>query len=315
MSNSNIHGVNHNSDNNNNNNYRYDLNGNESIFAKSIYRGDPREQSIPNFIKETLCPLFTFKSFSFVIIVINVVLYIVTLIPHGLNGFEMFTNFLPPSDDTLDDFGNLYGYGMRQKPLQFYRWITHNVLHAHFEHVFSNCFCILIFGTMFEYLIGTWRYIIIYVLSGIIGGLFSVLCKPSVSSVGASICCYGLIGGILGFDIINWNQLTRIYGIKNKCIIIMFPMIMIIFSLPLMFSTTGGSGIAESNNINIWGHFGGLIFGLFLSFFVIKPRENTDSCGFNYKIYFFCGIGVVASFTLIGFLCFYLLDSFKKYSS
>ena len=312
MSNSNIYGVNHNSDNNNsNNNYRYDLNGNESIFAKTLYRGDPKAQSIPNFIKETLCPLFTFKSFSFVIIVINIVLYIVTLIPHGLDWLKKFTDFLPPSSDTLDEFGNLYGYVMREKPWQFYRWITHNLLHGHFEHVFSNCFCILIFGTMLEYLIGTWRYLILYACSGILGGLFSVLCKPGVRSVGASICCYGLIGAILGFDFINWNALTRIYGMQNKCLILMFPMIMVIFTLPLMFSTTSGSGFSPNDNINVIGHIGGLIFGLFLSFFVIKPRENTDSCGFNYKIYFFCGIGVVASFTLIGFLCFYLLNSFK----
>lgn len=309
MSNSNIHGIDHDAPNHYSNN-QYDPSDNAPIYSKFLYKGDPKQQSIPNFIKETLCPFFSFKSFSFIIIVINIIIYIITLIPHGLDDFDMDYYFLPPSQKTLDDFGNLWGYKLRAKPAQVYRWITHNLLHAHFEHVFSNNFCILIFGTMLEYLIGTWRYVIIYCISGILGGLFSVLIKPEVASVGASICCYGLIGALLGFDFINWNQLTKIYGIKSKCCILMFPIIMIIFTLPLMFSTTGGSGFGSSDRINIIGHIGGIIFGLLLSFFIVKPKEETDSCGFPYKIYFYIGIASVACFTIVGFLCFYLLDKY-----
>ena len=87
---------------------------------------------------------------------------------------------------------------MRQNPAQLYHRITHNFLHSGFAHIFSNFFCILFFGTMLEYLIGNWRYVIIYFLSGILGGLFSVLIKPEVSSVGTSICCSGAIAAILG---------------------------------------------------------------------------------------------------------------------
>lgn len=307
MSNSNIHGVDHNS---NYNNDRYDPNDNVPLFARYRYKGDPKEQSIPNYIKEILCPFFSFKSFSFIIIIINIIIYIISLIPHGLNNYDIELYFLPPNEETLYDFGNLQGHILRQKPAQVYRWITHNLLHANFEHVFSNNFCILIFGSMLEYLIGTWRYIIIYFVSGILGGLFSVLINPEPFCVGASICCYGLIGAILGFDFINWNKLVQIYGIRSKCIIIMFPLIMVIFTFPLMFSTTEGSGIGTANRINVVGHIGGIIFGLFLSFFICKPQEETDSCGFKYKIYFFIGIAAVASFTIIGFLCFYLLNKY-----
>ena len=305
MSNSNIHGVGDNfySDNNQSNS-----NDKVPIFSRNLYKGDPKEQSIPSFLKETLCPCFSFKSFSFIIIVINIVIYIISLIPHGLNQYELKQYFLPPNDKTLEDFGNLNGNKIRQEPLQFYRWITHNLLHAHFEHVFSNNFCILFFGTIFEYLIGTWKYIIIYVVSGILGGLFSVLIKPEVSSVGASICCYGVVTALLGYDFINWKRLNEIYGTNNKCLIIFFPLIMIIFTLPLFFSTTGGSGFDSYDRINYVGHFGGIIFGLCLSFFIVKPKEDTDSCGFSYKIYFYFGIFSVAVFTLVGFLCFYLMD-------
>lgn len=313
MSNSNIHGINHNQGYNNNN--QYDPNDTEPIFSKFAYRGDPKQQSIPSFLKESICPFFSFKSFTFIIIVINIVIYIITLIPHGLDDGDLYLYFLPPSSVTLRDFGDLYGYKIRERPEQFYRWITHNFLHSGFEHISSNCLCTLIFCSMFEYLIGTWKLIILYFASGILGGLFSVLIKPETGSVGASICCYGIIGAYLGFDFINWNRLERIYGTKSKCMILMFPIIMVIFTMPIFVSTTEGSGIMEGGRINIIGHIGGLIFGFFLSLFVLKPQDNTDSCGFNYKIYFFSGIAAVASFTLIGFLCFYLLDKYVGYSS
>ena len=313
MSNANIHGVDHNSNYNNNYNNQYSS-GQEGLFNRSNYKGDPRAQSIISYLKEAICPFFSFKSFSFIIIVVNIIIYIISLIPNGLSTNDYYFYFLPPSDDTLELFGNLHGFGLREKPEQVYRWITHNFLHASFEHIMSNCFGILIFGTILEHIIGTWKYIIIYMISGILGGLFSVLIKPEVKSVGASICCYGLIGALLGFDMINWKNLERIYGTKNRCMILMFPIIMIIFTIPLSFSTQRGSGVGAFSNdrINFVGHVGGIIFGFFLSLFILKPKENTDSCGFDYKIYFYSGIAAVASFTIIGFLCFYLLDHFKR---
>jgi len=318
MSNANIHGLDHNSNDNNNNNnniYRvqqYDMNSNESIFSKFMYKGEPREQTIRSYLKEAIYPFLTLKSFSFAVIILNVVMYIVSLCIHGLDNYEKYYSFLPPSSTTLDLLGNLYGYKMRVYPVQFYRWITHNFLHANFAHVFSNCFCILMFGTMLEYLIGTWRYVLIYLLSGLLGGLFSVLIKPGVSSVGASICCYGAIAAILGFDIINWNYITVIYGTQNKCLILMIPLLMILFTLPMTL-TIGGTTFSLNNRVNFFGHLGGIIFGLLLSFCIIKPKDPSDSSSKINKILFYCGIVSCAIFGLTGFLCFYLMNKYRGY--
>jgi membrane associated rhomboid family serine protease len=318
MSNANIHGLDHNSNDNNNNNniYRvqqYDMNSNESIFSKFMYKGEPREQTIRSYLKEAIYPFLTLKSFSFAVIILNVVMYIVSLCIHGLDNEAKLNYFLPPSSRTLHLLGNLFGYGMRNKPVEFYRWITHNFLHANFAHVFSNCFCILMFGTMLEYLIGTWRYISIYLLSGILGGLFSVLIKPEVSSVGASICCYGAISAILGFDIINWNYLPVIYGTPNKCLILMIPLLMILFTLPMTFTPFRGTAFSMDNRVNFLGHLGGIIFGLLLSFFIIKPKDPSDSSSKVNKILFYCGIAACAIFALTGFLCFYLMNKYRLY--
>lgn len=317
MSNANIHGFGDDNDNNNDNepkdnNRYYSPDNTTPIFDKYIYKGDPRNQSIISFLKEAICPLFQFKSFSFIVIIINIVVYIASCIPHGLEENELGMYFLPPSYTTLDLLGDLSGRKIREKPYQSYRWITNNFLHMGFEHIFLNCLSILIIGTLLEYLIGTWKYMAIYFISGILGSLFSVLTSPNDSSVGASISICGLITALLGFYIINWNRLTVIFGIENKCLIVALPLVMSFMSMPLAFSTYSGSGVDHSQNrINYMGHLGGLIFGFFSSFIFIKPKDESDTCCFTDKVWFYTGIVVCSLFAAIGFPCFYFLDHFK----
>ena len=304
----NVHGfgVDNSNHNNRNDDYQYSPDNSSPIYLKMIYRGDPKQQTIPNFLKLTICPFFRFKSFSFIIIVINCVIFIASLFPHGLNQSSLDKYFLPPSRETLKVMGDLSGRDIKQSPWQAYRWITGNLLHAYYTHILFNCFSILIIGTMLEYLIGTWRYMVIYILSGILGSLFSVLVDFDSRSVGASICICGVIGANIGYYIINWNSLTKIFGIQNKCCIMFFPILIAIMCLP-MFYSNGESGIDTDSNINTYGHLGGLIFGLFLSFIFINPHNEGDSCFFSNKILFYSGIVVCSVFAVVGFLCFYLL--------
>ena len=273
------------------------------LLSKMIYKGDPREQTFISYLKEVICPFFVFKSFSFAILVINFLVFIISLIPNGIEQSQKSVKLLPPSIKTLEMFGSLWGTKIRESFLQSYRWIANSVLHGNFEHLFSNSLGILFFGTMVEYLIGSFKYCLIYVFSGILGSLFTVLIQPNSSSVGASICCFGILGALLGFYIINWKALSRIFGVNNKCLIIVFPIMMIFLSLTII--------AANDSEINMYGHLGGIIFGLFLSFCFIKPKKATDVGIFSAKILFFSGLIVCISFPIIGFTCFYVLDYYK----
>ena len=233
------------------------------------------------------------------------------LCPHGLNKYYKDIYFLPPSYKTLKDFGHLCGYKIRTKSIQVYRMIAGNILHASFDHIFYNCLAILIIGTMLEYLIGIWRYIVIYCLSGLLGSLFSALVKPDEASVGASICICGEIAADIGFHIINWKILPRIFGIPNRCCLIMIPVIIAFLSILMYINRKGDNGISDSN-INIYGHLGGLIFGFFMSFIFIKPNDENDTCFLPYKVLYITGIVVCSAFAVIGFPYFYLLDKYKK---
>ena len=299
MSNSNIHLVGE-SDDNESSYSSYS----SPIFSKIVYKGDPREQTLLSYLKEVICPFFRLKSFSFVILMINLIVFIISLIPNGLEPSQKGEKFLPPSIKTLELFGSLWGTKIRESFLQSYRWIANSVLHGNFEHLFSNSLGILFFGTMVEYLIGSLKYSLIYILSGILGSLFTVLVQTNSSSVGASICCFGILGTLLGFYLINWNALTRIFGVNNKCLIVVFPVMMIFLSLFII--TT------NDTEINIYGHFGGIIFGFFLSLCFIRPKKESDVAILTPKILFLIGLLICVSFPIVGFTCFYTLDYYKR---
>ena len=296
MTDSNIHVLGDYKDDNTNDNE----NDNEEIFSKIKYKVDPREQTLLSYLKEVICPFFRFKSFSFIILMINLIVFIISLIPNGLEPSQKSEKFLPPSYVTLELFGSLWGIKIKESIWESYRWIANSVLHSNFEHLFSNSLGILFFGTMVEFLIGSLKYSLIYIFSGILGSLFTVLIQCNSSSVGASICCFGIMGSLLGFYMINWGALSRIFGIKNKCLMIFFPMMMIFLSSFIL--TTNDS------EINVYGHLGGLIFGFFMSLCFIKPKKKTDVCIFTDKILFFAGLIISIAFPCIGFPCFYLLD-------
>ena len=288
---------------------QYDPNDTVPVFAKTAYKGDPRDQSIISFLNETFCPVFSFVSFSFIIIVINILVFIITLFINGFQKDVKPYKFLPVNWQTFNDI-SLFGKDLRANPGHIYRWIVHDFLHSSFEHVFSNCFGILIIGTLLEYFIGTWKYIIIYFASGLLGSLFSVLIDHRTPSVGASICCYGIIAALLGFDFLNWQILPQIYGIQSRCSIVTLPIIMLLFILPTNELTNGHT--KEGEGINVYGHIGGAIFGFILSLIIIRPKDNNYSCGCVYKYYLIFGIVCTALFTILGFLLFYLLNYYKE---
>ena len=270
------------------------------IFLKIVYKGDPREQTLLSYLQEVICPFFRIKSFSFIVLIINLIVFIASLIPNGLEPSQKELKFLPPSTITLDKMGSLWGAKIKESFWESYRWIANSVLHGNFEHLFSNSLGILFFGTMVEYLIGTVKFCLIYILSGILGSLFTVLIQQNTSNVGASICCFGIMGAMIAFYIINWKGLGKIFGVNNKCLIVFFPTMMIFLSLFILS--------IDDTEINICGHIGGLIFGFFLGLVFIRPKNDMDVGIFNRKILFIIGLIVCIGFPISGFPCFYLLD-------
>jgi membrane associated rhomboid family serine protease len=118
-------------------------------------------------------------------------------------------------------------------------------------------------GRIVEALYGPVRYLTIYFLSGIAGGLLYLLTSPAgLPLVGASGAIFGVFGALGVFYLINRRALGA-YGrgaIANWAFWL---------GLNLIFGFTVGSGF-----IAIAAHIGGLIAGMILGW-VLMPRMGN----------------------------------------
>lgn len=140
---------------------------------------------------------------------------------------------------------------------EVWRLFASMFLHSGFDHLFFNCFALLVFAPPLERLLGWWKYAFLYVASGFIGnlitqGYYNNLSSPTYA-VGASGAIYGVYGAFLYIAIFQRNKMDEASR-KVMYTILGFG---IIFSL----------GVA---NINLVAHFGGLIAGFFIYGLLIR---------------------------------------------
>jgi rhomboid protease GluP len=272
---------------------------NKGIFLDKNYRKeDPRKEKFHKFIKDLICPKFKLNSFTFLIIINNTIIFIITIIYSGIEK----DSFLQPKANTLILFGALSGKKLKENIiLNLYRWIMNSFLHGNFIHLFYNIIGIFTFGSYTENLLKTKYYTLIYLLSGFIGSLFSVLIDSESISVGASISVYGIFGSYFGNCIIKWKEFDRKFGHIGKFFMTYVLFIFVIISLLLQLPICGGD-----IQINFWGHLGGFLSGILLTVTIIKPKIERDSFICNYKIWYAFAFSFLGSFFIVGILVFYL---------
>jgi len=132
---------------------------------------------------------------------------------------------------------------------EVYRLITYMFLHAGIFHIFFNMYSLYIVGPRVEDFFGKWKFLLIYFISGISGGLLSVAMNGDVVSVGASGAIFGLFGALLYFGYNYRGYIGSI--IKSQILPIVIYNLLIGFFIP---------------GIDMWGHLGGLIGGVFTAY-------------------------------------------------
>lgn len=143
-------------------------------------------------------------------------------------------------------------------------------LHGGWFHILSNMWVLYIFGDNIEDRLGSLRYLIFYLLSGIAAALLQVFVVQgsSVPMIGAS----GAIAGVLGAYLISFprSRIASLVPILFIFTIIEVPAVLFLvfwfisqlYSGLFAMQGSAGSGIAW------WAHIGGFIFGLIMvSFF------------------------------------------------
>lgn len=129
-----------------------------------------------------------FSSFSVTnqLILINIAFYIISLFILSVYGEKFFLDNI-----SLTPFFILEGKNL-------WTFLTSMFSHTLFFHIFANMFSLFFIGNFLERIIGRKRFIGIYLISGLIGGIFFVISgfifSSNISGIGASGAIFGLLG-------------------------------------------------------------------------------------------------------------------------
>ena len=137
---------------------------------------------------------------------------------------------------------------------EIWRIFTSLFLHANELHLFSNMISLLFFGATIETNpnISKLQFLLIYLISGIIGTLFSLVLLPyDAISLGASGAIFGLIGVVL-----------IMIATENRTLLpftLMYVMYFVISSF--------------MPGINIWAHIFGLLGGIICGYIIYYRKK------------------------------------------
>jgi len=184
---------------------------------------------------------------------------IVTTILIALNVLIfLFGIFFGTRDFLINTFA-VYGPFVREG--DFYRLITGIFLHADILHLGFNMYSLYVIGSQIESFFGKTKFILIYLFSGLMGSLLSILLNGNVPSIGASGAIFGLLGSMLYF-----GYYYRVY-LGNTLTSQIVPIILV--NLLIGFTTSG---------IDNFGHIGGLIGGFLITMaFGIDEKSDRQS--------------------------------------
>ena len=139
--------------------------------------------------------------------------------------------------------------------LEIWRLFTSMFLHGDVLHLFSNMVSLLIFGAYVELSYSKYQFIIIYIISGLVGSFFSMLfLPPYTASLGASGAIFGLIGAAFSILIVQRDIPLIFLGL--------------IYVFYFVFSSF-------SPNVNYLAHIFGLLAGLIIGFLFKRNKKSV----------------------------------------
>jgi len=184
-----------------------------------------------------------------VIVVVHIILWIITMIQAPVINFDSFYYI---SQDLLSKVGQ-YNFLVYQGYV--YQLFTSIFVHIDWLHLISNSLFLLIFGLKAEDHLLSWQYYVVFIISGLMGGLLTLTFGANTISAGSS----GGIFGLLGADI------TIIYQEERDKKLWIYLGIGVIF-----LSITAGV------NTNVLAHAIGLVTGLIFPI-IFKKRRTHNS--------------------------------------
>ncbi len=157
-------------------------------------------------------------------------------------------------------------YGPYTLSGDWWRLITYMFVHGNLLHIAFNMWCLWDLGALCESLYGRWTYAVVYLLTGIAGGVASGGWNPRVLSVGASGAVFGLAGALIASFYLGEFSLPSI-ALKPT-----LRSLMVFVGFNLFFASMF-PGIDQAC------HIGGLISGLAAGALIARVAPHADASG------------------------------------
>ncbi len=186
---------------------------------------------------------------TFVLVVINVVVFFaLSLFGRTEDGAYMIQHgavYLPLMESTGE----------------FYQLFTSMFLHFGFQHLMNNMLMLLVMGIVLEPELGSVKYLILYIVSGLGGNLlsagFEIMTDDFSVSAGASGAIFGVVGGLIYLAILGRG---RIGNLTERGLIFL-----VLMNIYYGVTSTGVDNMA---------HIGGLIVGFIMAVFLYRRKES-----------------------------------------
>lgn len=175
---------------------------------------------------------------AYTIMIVTVISFLLQLLSKYALGYDLAVGLGAKANDAI-------------RAGQLWRFFTPMLLHGSILHIGFNMYALNVFGTGLERRYGHGRFLLLYILSGFAGAVFSFL-FTSAYSIGASGAIFGLVGAE-GIFLFQNRKLfgSRARGALNNVIFIV--------AINLVLGLQPG--------IDNWGHIGGMLGGLIFAWF------------------------------------------------
>ena len=198
---------------------------------------------------------------------------------------------------TSPDEAVLIGFGAKQNTLiaeqhQYWRLITFMFIHVGLLHLILNNYALWIIGQEIERIYGSARFVVIYLVTGVIGSLASYVFNPQATSAGASGAIFGLFGAMATFAFKYRREIPELLSreIKRR--------ILPVIAINLLF----GFSVKIVDNP---AHVGGLLAGIALALLIPYKRPSEKATPLVWR-------GLQAVGLALIFVCF--VEAFRNYN-